>query len=112
MHAMLLMYDTACPVRLDTDGTMGDEMRATLTRSLTVLASALPWRRWAEPTVPATLTAPFHPNVTGQRNLAELVVDTLGGPSTRGTARGSTVVGPRVCRRGGRRCSRPPHPSA
>jgi hypothetical protein len=50
-------------------------------------ACQLPWRRWVEPTVPAMLTAPFHPNVTGQRNLAELVVDTLGGPSTRGTAR-------------------------
>jgi hypothetical protein len=93
MHAMLLMYDNACPVRLGTDGTMGDEMRATLTRSLTVLAAA------AEQGLPAALaavggadraamlTAPFHPNVTGQRNLAELVVDTLGGPSTRGTVR-------------------------
>ena len=38
----------------------------------------LPWRRWVEPTIPAAPTTPFHPNATGQRNLANLVVAALG----------------------------------
>jgi lysophospholipase L1-like esterase len=37
-----------------------------------------PWHRWVEPTIPAAPTTPFHPNVNGQRNLANLVVAALG----------------------------------
>lgn len=42
-------------------------------------ACRLPWHRWVEPTLPAAPTTPFHPNATGQRGLANLVVAALGG---------------------------------
>jgi lysophospholipase L1-like esterase len=38
----------------------------------------LPWNRWVEPILPASPTTPFHPNVAGQRGLAERVVAALG----------------------------------
>lgn len=38
----------------------------------------LPWNRWVEPVLPAAPTTPFHPNVAGQRGVADLILGALG----------------------------------
>ncbi|MBC6445622.1 hypothetical protein [Actinokineospora xionganensis] len=38
----------------------------------------LPWNRWVEPVLPAAPTTPFHPNQSGQRGVADLVLTILG----------------------------------